>query len=71
MGKVKREYHEYISGNPDLELAEMLYELKYVDSVDDTEEYSHYLSTLKEAGFIKDDTLSILNCLLYEEQEDN
>jgi len=71
MGQVKREYHEHISGNLDYELAEMLYELKEVDYIEDPEYYMHCLSTLHESGFSKGDALSILNHLLYEEQVEN
>ena len=71
MSVTKRQYHEYISGNFDCELAEMLYELKDVSSVDDPLDYMDYLCTLKGAGFSKEDTLSILNHLLYEEQVEN
>jgi len=71
MGRVKREYHEYISGNLDHELAEMLYELKDINCVDEPQEYIDYLNTLNRSGFSKGDALSILNHLLYEEQMDN
>jgi len=71
MGLVKREYHEYISGNLDHELAEMLYELKGGICVEDPQEYMDYLSTLKRHGYSKEDALSILNNLLYEEQMEN
>jgi len=71
MSKVKREYHEYISGNLDNELVEMLYELKDVSSIDDPQDYTDYLSTLKGAGFTKEDALSILDHLLFYEQVEN
>lgn len=70
MSLSKRFYHDYICGDYDEALEHMLEDMYSLEYIQD-QEYLEYMSAMRDAGFSKEDSLSIFTHLISEEQEKN
>ncbi|MBL7046086.1 MAG: hypothetical protein ISR95_00375 [Candidatus Marinimicrobia bacterium] len=50
-------------------LGDMLEEMFYLEQIDSAEQYIDYMITLRDAGFTKEDSLSIFTNLISKDQE--